>query len=472
MRTFVTVLVEEEAGGLQRVVATGVATFLFAVAVAAATHARTPLGEWPAFVPIFASLACAADGLTAFLLFVQARVARSFPLLVLAGAYAFSACAVVPHLAFSPGIFGAGAAFGASSQSSTWFWVFWHGAFALAALGYVAARSRSAGPPYAARIGAAHIAGGLALIVTLAGGLAGLARVCAAVWPAAAGSGSDDLLVETGIGPAILLTIALALGALIVATKLRTVTHLWLAVALAAALLDCALTLVAGERFTTAWYAARLESLFASTVLLAAFLRMVGVMFERLARLSSVDGLTGLANRRTFDERLVLGASITLRAGGSMSLLMLDLDQFKHYNERYGHAAGDDALRAIARTLSATLARKTDVCARYGGEEFAVVLPSTGAAGAQSVAERVCEAVRELAIPHAGSAHNVLTVSVGVSTLTAHEGRGTRSAATLVTSADRALVRAKEAGRNRVAIADLPLPLTLPDGRSVSAGSS
>lgn len=461
----------EEASGATRVVATGVATFLLAVAVAAATHARLPLGDAPAFMPIFATLACGADALTAFLLVAQARVLRSFPLFVLAGAYAFAACAIVPHLAFFPGVFAAAGLFGASLQSVAWCWVWWHAGFALFAIGYVVACARDAEQPVRSRIGAAQVGFGLAGIVVAVGALAAVTRVCDAAWPALNLSAQSDEMVATGVGPDVLTIMAVALGALVLVTRLRTATQLWLAVALAASLLDCALTAIAGDRYTAAWYAARLESLFASTVVLCALLRTIAVAFERLARLSNVDGLTGLSNRRSFDERLIASTSLTLRTGGSLSLLLIDIDDFKHYNDRYGHVAGDESLRAIARTIARSLNRQTDMCARYGGEEFAVVLPATGAAGAERVAERMREAVRDLGFSHEGSPHGVLTVSIGVSTLTAHEGRGTRNAATLLTSADRAVARAKEAGRDRVAVADVPLPLTLPDGRSIPTGS-
>jgi diguanylate cyclase (GGDEF)-like protein len=299
-----------------------------------------------------------------------------------------------------------------------------------------------------------------------------LTPACELWWPAPLRPEASDAFASAAIAPGIGALVAAALVALALATRLRSVMHLWLAVALGALILDCALTAVTGGRYSAGWYAARTEGLAASAVLLLAFLRAIAALLAHQAQQASVDGLTGLANRRAFDERLVLGASMTVRVGGSLSLLMVDVDYLRSYNECHGHLAGDEALRAIARAIAGSLQRNTDVATRYGGEEFAVILPATGAVGAERVAARIREAVRRIDIEHDGSPHGVMTVSVGVSTLTAHEGRGTRSAASLVTSADRALLRAKDAGRDRVALADMPLPLTLPDGRAIATGSA
>lgn len=166
-----------------------------------------------------------------------------------------------------------------------------------------------------------------------------------------------------------------------------------------------------------------------------------------LERLASSDGLTGIANRRSFDEKLDHEWLRARRDKTSLALLMLDVDHFKRFNDRYGHQAGDDCLRRIAQCVAAIVLRPGDLVARYGGEEFAVVLPSIDSDGALMVAQRVREAVRSLAIPHADSAFGVVTVSVGVACVlpsldTSHD--------VLVKAADTALYQAKHAGRDRV----------------------
>jgi diguanylate cyclase (GGDEF)-like protein len=416
---------------------------------------------------MFATFACVADALTAFLLVVQARSGRSLPLFLLACAYAYSAFAIVPHVLYFPGAFADRGLFGAGSQSAIWFWVWWHAGFPLIVLAYVVTNALPARHLRDVRLSSIYVAGGMFGVAALVAVLAIVTPLYENALPVLIRSGRYDRLISTGVGPAVLVAIGSALAALVFTTRLKTIAQLWLGVALFASFLDCALTLVGGGRFTMGWYAARFESLFGSTLVLLAFLRTIAVMFDRLATLSNVDGLTGLANRRSFDEHLIRQTSLTLRAGGSLSMLMLDVDHFKSYNDAYGHVAGDEALRAVARTLERALRRQTDFCARYGGEEFAILLPATNAPGAAHVAERIRASLARAVSARPGAAGPV-TVSIGTSTMTAHEGRATRTAATLVASADRALYRAKAAGRNRVAVADVPLPMTLPDGRAVA----
>lgn len=159
-----------------------------------------------------------------------------------------------------------------------------------------------------------------------------------------------------------------------------------------------------------------------------------------LSDLATVDALTGLKNRRAFDEageRAFVEAS---RSGRPLSILMLDVDRFKSVNDRFGHDVGDEALREVARTL-AKATRDEGLAARYGGEEFAALLPGLDGAGAAAVAERVRAAVEATAFEHGPT-----TVSVGAATLYGRDG----SAADVVHRADRALYAAKGAGRNRV----------------------
>ncbi len=167
---------------------------------------------------------------------------------------------------------------------------------------------------------------------------------------------------------------------------------------------------------------------------------------RELERLSQTDGLTGLANRRQFDHALQREHARQQRTGSALSLLMIDLDHFKHVNDHYGHAMGDDYLRAVARVLRASVTRATDVAARYGGEEFACLLPDTPADDACMLAERIRQGVADLGLPNALADTTHLTVSVGVATLE----RGSSSVAQLLTQADAQLYAAKHAGRDRV----------------------
>jgi diguanylate cyclase (GGDEF)-like protein len=164
-----------------------------------------------------------------------------------------------------------------------------------------------------------------------------------------------------------------------------------------------------------------------------------------------VDGLTGVYNRRHFDERLAVEWSRASRGGTALGLVLLDVDQFKRYNDRYGHQAGDDCLRQVAALLRAGLKRPGDLVARYGGEEFVCLLPDTDLAGALQVAESLRQAVFAAQILHAdSSAAGVVTVSLGASSVGGTAGSPADGAKALLRTADAQLYAAKTGGRHRV----------------------
>lgn len=170
---------------------------------------------------------------------------------------------------------------------------------------------------------------------------------------------------------------------------------------------------------------------------------------ERLRELSATDGLTMVANRRTFDEVLEREWHRAMRNREPLSLLMADIDLFKAYNDIYGHIAGDHCLQQVAAAISECAQRSGDFVARYGGEEFAVILPRTDEAAAREIAEKIRERVEAMAIVHAGnpkSGH--VTISLGISTRVPPPATDFVG---LMESADQALYRAKEGGRNAVA---------------------
>ncbi len=176
---------------------------------------------------------------------------------------------------------------------------------------------------------------------------------------------------------------------------------------------------------------------------------------RQLLRLASIDGLTGLANRRSFDETLDQEWRRARRNRTPLSLALIDIDFFKRYNDHYGHQAGDDCLKTVATTLAHAAERPGEIVARYGGEEFAVVLPLCDATTARGLAEKMRKRVADLALPHAGSLiGDHVTISCGVATVmgdTDQSGAMPDEAA-LITAADQALYAAKEAGRDRVEV--------------------
>ncbi len=178
----------------------------------------------------------------------------------------------------------------------------------------------------------------------------------------------------------------------------------------------------------------------------------------KLVALAASDGLTGLANRRCFDERLDLEWARARREGTPLSLLIIDIDHFKQLNDQHGHQEGDSCLRAVAGIIAKHGARPADLAARYGGEEFAMLLPNTDANGCEQIGTRICEAIREFEATADGrpSLWRV-TVSVGGATFWPNSGIAS-SPSSLVEAADRALYSAKNGGRDRVVMAGQIMP--------------
>ncbi len=169
---------------------------------------------------------------------------------------------------------------------------------------------------------------------------------------------------------------------------------------------------------------------------------------DLLENLSTLDGLTNIPNRRRFDEIFTLEWRRTARSNHPLSLLFIDIDHFKNYNDHYGHLAGDDCLKAVSRVLQSSLGRTADFVARFGGEEFIILLPDTGEGGCRHLAEAIRVAVENLRIEHLASPLTPhLTVSVGAVTCMKVNGY---QQADLLDAADQQLYQAKQEGRNRV----------------------
>lgn len=177
---------------------------------------------------------------------------------------------------------------------------------------------------------------------------------------------------------------------------------------------------------------------------------------RRLEALARIDGLTGLPNRRAFDEAIANELNRARSAGTSLSLIMVDVDRFKAFNDRFGHLGGDDCLRRVAKALSGVAQHQGCMAARYGGEEFVILLPDTNERDAREIAERIRLAVMVLQIDHLGSDYGVVTISAGVASISTP----CRSSAAedLIGAADAALYRAKDTGRNRIQAAQMTKP--------------
>ncbi len=193
--------------------------------------------------------------------------------------------------------------------------------------------------------------------------------------------------------------------------------------------------------------------------------------YEALRRLATTDALTGLANRRRFDEAMAVEWRRAAREERALTLLLLDVDRFKQFNDRYGHQEGDACLRRVAQAVTACVRRPADLVARYGGEEFAVLLPDMEQFRAAEMAERVRQSVVEQGVPHACNAEHgaLVTVSIGYSTVIPDASSSAQDVsaaiARFIATSDRALYAAKAEGRNRVAV-EPSLPILTTDVRA------
>ena len=170
---------------------------------------------------------------------------------------------------------------------------------------------------------------------------------------------------------------------------------------------------------------------------------------DQLESISLVDALTHIPNRRRFDEAINAEWKRAAREKTLLSLLMIDIDHFKQYNDHYGHGAGDVCLQSVAAALLASVSRPADLVARYGGEEFVAILPETNKEAAAHIAKGLCQGIHDLKLPHAHSgAAPFITISIGCATVM--PSGETSSSKTLLDEADKMLYQAKKTGRNRV----------------------
>ncbi|GAC1544188.1 MAG: sensor domain-containing diguanylate cyclase [Vulcanimicrobiaceae bacterium] len=404
-----------------------------------------------AFLPICATLWAAAELLTAFLLFSQFYVAGNVSFAFMAAGYALTGFMTIPYLFAFPGLFGTAPLSVGDLQTSVWIWAVWHCTFPV-----IIGITHLVDPTLTQRT-VPRRAIGRVLPLVLGGTIVAAVAICFVIWAA-----RDHLMrlvlpgahftheFTTFVAPVIIATNLAACA--IVSARLRKPTPLqmWVAFALLTSALDGILNATAPGRYTIAWYVGKIETLTAASAVLLMLLFEISTLYRRLSDVASLDPLTGLSNRRTLEFDL---AALMKRQRGErkgMAMLVLDLDNFKHFNDSYGHALGDEVLRIFSDVLRANVFRPDDVIARYGGEEFVMVLPNTELAGARIVAERVRKAVAAKPIPLRDGRTGTVTTSVGVAFV---PHTSVISIDDLFASADRALYAAKEYGRNCVIVA-------------------
>ncbi|MGF6724889.1 diguanylate cyclase (GGDEF)-like protein [Paraburkholderia sp. GAS41] len=446
-----------------RVAACAVAGFILCVVLATLPFAGFAEPHVAAFLPLFAMAVFMTEGLTAYLLWTQFMITRGPFLAALAGAYAYTSVTVAIQLLVFPGVFTTTGLLGTGAQGAVWIWAFWHGGSPLLILAALLVRRRFPVPVAHARtrvVGLALVGGPVCLSLLLCS----LAVHAEALLPKLIDAQTYQRLAVSPSGLRIAVVSACTLLYLVVTTRLRTLLDLWLGVALFAGLGDVVVTLVANSRFSIGWYVARLESVLASSTVLGVLIWEISHLYRELhaanARLSeyaSRDGLTGIFNRRFFEERYPAALAEANAAQRTLSILMVDIDHFKRFNDTRGHLRGDECLGAVAGALQASLRRSADFVARFGGEEFVVVLPDCGHEMATRLAEILHAAVARLAVAAPFTEAGRVSVSIGVATSQPH---APVPAGELLAQADTALYCAKEAGRDRVtAWQDAPFAL-------------
>jgi diguanylate cyclase (GGDEF)-like protein len=443
-----------------------------------APFAKVALWPVPAFIPIYQSALLVNDLITAVFLLGQRQSSRSHGLSLLAGGYLFTALMSTVHALSFPGLFAPNGLLDAGPQTTAWLYMFWHGGFPL----FVIAYTRYGLEQQRADEGRITILSTVVSIVSLVCGLALLTTLGQDLLP--------TIMQDNHYTPAMILVVSavwlLNLLALYALARRRpySMLDLWLIVTMCAWLFDIALSAVLNAgRYDLGFYAGRIYGLLAASFVLVVLLHEHGKLYvqliklrdidrekaDSLHRLSTVDSLTGIANRRAFEDALDQEWRRMMRHGTTLSLLMVDVDCFKRFNDTYGHVAGDQCLRVVAQVLAGKARRAGEMAARYGGEEFVVLLPHADIVEAKKLGEVICASVRDCEILHEQSdAAPYVTISVGAASianlpeLAATLSReGTLPSATmpgatvLVETADHALYRAKKAGRNRVVAAGI-----------------
>lgn len=438
-------------------IAVGLAALLSVIALAANVLNGIPTARWDAFLPIVITIWFVAQSLTALLLFGQYFITRACGFLIYACAYELAALLLIPYLASVPGVVPGIGIDPANRQMPGALWTTWHLAFPLMLMLGLAIDPRL-NRRLPARLRARTI-----LAIAIVGTFAIAVLLVAAVWSVRYGiptivlDGHTTMFYRTRLVPAV----AIANGAVCIFAISRgrnVVLGSWLALATFAATLDAIVNGNSGHTWSFAWYLAKGATTLTATGVLAMLVVEIAALYRRLAHLATRDALTGLSNRRGLEEYANWAFGYARRRDLSIGMLVVDIDHFKRYNDRYGHVAGDRALRRVADVVRDSTLRGYDLAARFGGEEFVLIVVDVSMPQLVTIARRLQERLEIERIAHSAVESGLLSVSIGI----AH---GTHlTLAELFATADRALFEAKDRGRDRYvvgnALADPPPVVT------------
>ena len=400
----------------------------------------------PFFLPAVLAAAMLITLLTAYLLTTQWRMLQHSPYGILASGYFFVGMSLVGQTIFFPNLLN-GATEDQAFSAIAWLSTFWHLAFPLFAILYAAIQGRWVpfGNNSVKAIAWSSFIGIFAIY----------ALVRSETLPLLVQNGHYTELVYNGIGYSVFCINLVAATVTALRTGGRIRQDLWLSIVLVCFGIEAMLSMQGYTRYSIGWYAGRIYMLTGATTMLVVLIHSLIQGSQKLQeinsdlnRLAMTDALTGLANRRQFDQKLLVYQRVGRRDKIPLTLLLVDIDYFKQYNDQYGHPAGDKALQRIAHILSSQVYRPLDLAARVGGEEFALLLPDADATEGRMVAERLRQAVRNLKMSHEMGVDRKLSISIGGAVLVPNADL---TPGELLAQADQALYSAKNAGRNATA---------------------
>jgi diguanylate cyclase (GGDEF)-like protein len=431
-------------GAVQRRFAVSLSSLLILAGVAMTPFANASMPPIPGYMTAFGAAMLSINFMLAMLLYSRGETEGNGSVVMLGTAYFFVATIFVPLMASFPDGLIRGTIIG-TPVSSVWLWSFWHAGFGLSILRF----AHGAGSNHTLSLSPMRemsFALGIVIFMALVGTL-GLPYL-----PSLFADGHSFFS-----GPAKLIPWSILAIDALAAVKLyrlpnKTPEHLWLTVGMLAACFDVWLTFHGTDRFSLGWYVSKVGSLATSMAVLVSLFADLTLLYKRsfqtnllLVTLANQDGMTGLANRRRFDETLDTEWRRARRSLQPLSLMLLDVDLFKKFNDRFGHLAGDDCLRKVATVLRESAQRPGDLAARYGGEEFALVLPNTSAENAMALAALIRRRLAALAIAHPDIASGKVSASIGIATMVPELSSHPES---VILAADKALYMAKSEGRD------------------------
>jgi diguanylate cyclase (GGDEF)-like protein len=432
---------------------------LLAAAVCTIPIGTQQLGAPDALLPAITSAAVVAMLVSAAMLRGRYHTTRYAPLAILATGYSITAALLLPYMLSFPGVFSANG-FGIGAQATPWLWIAWHASFVMGLAGYVWADSFFSRKAIDVAACSIIVRRYTLWALTVAVGAVAVIISCRASLPILVRGGAYTPFFHLLVDQLLLASVCVVLATLVARTALRHTTHLWLGVVLAAFAIDVYLNgQVVNARFSVAWYMGFLEAAAWQTIFLFVQLHDSDQQFAAIAadtrslhEETQRDALTGLFNRRGYADRYALALRESCAVGKSIALLAVDVDYFKAFNDHFGHLAGDEALRSVAAAMLAGVNRPADAVCRMGGDEFVIVLASTDERGAVAVAERIRANIARRRIRNAPNVPiQAMSASIGIAVA---PGEANESALALHERADKALYRAKNLGRDRLACAD------------------